>query len=133
MKQKRMTHIVLILAGIMMTLVSAGCSGGSGGGASRVQIPALMSPDSVQGPAAAKNNEGVDHLVQGHYDVALKHFKAALAAKPDFAEAHFNLAVSLDGLGKHGEATSAFEKAKQFGGSKQTIAENSLLKKHLNL
>jgi len=132
MKRKTLVGTALVLVGSWMIISLTACSRG-GGGASRVQIPALMSPEGVSGAAAAKNNEGVDHLVQGHYDVALKYFKEALAAKPDFAEAHFNLAVSLDGIGKHAEATSAFEKARKFGGNNQKIAENSLLKKHLNL
>ncbi len=106
---------------------------GSGTSNSRAQIPALMSPGSVTGDAASKNNEGVDHLVQGHYDVALDFFKEALAAKPNFAEAHFNMAVSLDGMGKHAEATNAFKKAKEFGGNNQKIVESTILKKHLNL
>ncbi len=132
MKKNYITNLWLVVFGLFaMTLFA--CTGGGGGGGSRVQIPSLMSPDNVTGPAAAANNEGVDHLVQGHYKVALKHFKKALASKPDFAEAHFNMAISLDGMGKHPEATASFKKAKEFGENNQKIVENITLKKHLNL
>lgn len=114
----------------MLTL--SACSG-SGTSSSRPQIPALMSPDSVTGTAASKNNEGVDHLVQGHYDLAFDYFEEALSTNPNFAEAHFNMAISLDGMGKHGKATASFKKANDLGGSNPKISENAMLKKHLNM
>lgn len=78
--------------------------------------------------AAAKDNEGADHLVQKHYGVASRHLNEAIAAKGDFAEAHFNLAIAYDGMGKHSEATEAFKKAKKFGGNNPEIVENEILK-----
>lgn len=132
MKQNGLMCLKFSVLGIASILLLSACYG-SGGSNSRVQIPSLMSPGTVTGDAASKNNEGVDHLVQGHYDVALKFFQEALAAKPDFAEAHFNMAISLDGMGKHAEATTAFQKAKEFGGDNQKIVESTILKKHLNL
>jgi Flp pilus assembly protein TadD len=83
--------------------------------------------------AAQKNNEGVDHLSQGHYDVSEPLFREAIAADANFAEAHFNLAVTLDGKGDHGGATEAFKKAKELGGSNPKITENESLKKHLGM
>lgn len=104
------------------------------GGAPKRQIPYVMSPaDMSNKDAAAKNNEGVDHLVQGHYEVSEKYFRDAIAAKNDFAEAYFNLGVALDGMGKHEEATDAFEQASEFGKDNPKIAENELLKKHLGM
>lgn len=128
MKMKSLSILFVLLA-------FTGCySSGGGGGASSAQIPAIMSPADVSNKdAAAKNNEGVDHLVQGHYDVAAPLFKEALGMKPDFAEAHFNLAIALDGKGDHAGATESFKKAKEFGGSNPKIAENENLKKHLGM
>lgn len=120
---------IFILGILMMTLSACESSGTSN---SSAQIPALMSPGSITGTAASKNNEGVDHLVQGHYDVALDLFKEALATNPNFAEAHFNMAVSFDGMGKHAEATTSFQKANDLGGSNAKITGNAMLKKHLS-
>ncbi len=132
MKRLSIHQIGLFSVGFIAVVAITACSGG--GGSPRVQIPSLMSPgDMSNNDAAAKNNEGVDHLVQGHYDIALKHFKKALTMAPNFAEAHFNMAISLDGMGKHGDATEAFKKAKNFGGDNPKIVENAVLKKHLNL
>ncbi|MBI3804702.1 MAG: hypothetical protein HY282_13175 [Nitrospirae bacterium] len=114
-----------------MIVVLTACSSGQGGSAV-AQIPALNSPyDMSNKEALAKNDEGVDHLFQGHYDVASKHFNDAITAKGDFAEAHFNLGLAYDGMGKHPEATGEFKKAKQYGGTNPKIAENEILKKHL--
>ncbi len=131
MKQRQQIYLNFSVLAIASALWLSACSGS--GSSSRAQIPSLMSPASVTGDAASKNNEGVDHLVQGHYDVSLKYFQEALSAKPNFAEAHFNMAIALDGMGKHAEATDAFKKAKEFGGDNQKIVENTVLKKHLNL
>ncbi len=120
---------------ILFVLLSlTGCYGSGGGGSSSATIPAMASPADIPNKdAAAKNNEGVDHLVQGHYDVAAPLFKEAVGMKPDFAEAHFNLALALDGKGDHAGATEEFKKAKEFGGSNPKIAENAVLKKHLGM
>jgi hypothetical protein len=55
---------------------------------------ALMSPASSPGRAA--NDEGVGHYKQGHWDVATDWFKKAVKADANLAEAHYNLALSLD-------------------------------------
>ncbi|MBI3802529.1 MAG: tetratricopeptide repeat protein [Nitrospirae bacterium] len=118
---------------LLVFLTLSGCYGGSGGsGGAGGQIPAIASPAGMtQKDAAAKNDEGVDHLLQGHYDVSAPLFKEAVGMKPDFAEAHFNLGLALDGKGDHAGATEEFKKAKEFGGSNPKIAENAILKKHL--
>lgn len=122
-----------LLALMIPFALLAACSYDRGGG-STGQIPAMMSPaDMTNQEAAAKNNEGVDHLVQSHYDVSAKHFRDAIAAKPNFAEAHFNLGLALDGMGNHPDATESFKKAKEFGANNPKIAENAILKKHLGM
>ena len=129
MKHRNLVHLKLSVIGILSSFLLSACYGS--GSSSRNQIPALMSPTDMTGDAASKNNEGVDHLVQAHYDVALGFFQEALSANPNFAEAHFNMAISLDGMGKHAEATTSFQKAKDLGGDNQKITENPVLKKHL--
>lgn len=123
----------LFLVAIAFFSFSA-CYSREGGGGSTSQIPALMSPVDISNKdAAAKNNEGVDHLVQTHYDISEKLFREAVELKPDFAEAHFNLGIALDGMGKHEEATEAFKKAIEAGSGNPKIAENAVLKKHLGM
>jgi Flp pilus assembly protein TadD len=90
---------------------------------------ALMVPAGAAG--AAENNEGVDHYQQGHWDVAQEHFTKAVAANADLPEAHYNLALALDKLEKHPEATTHFKKALELAPANPLIADSKILQKHV--
>ena len=90
---------------------------------------ALMANKDAAG--AAENNEGVDHYQQGHWDVAQEHFQKALAANVGLAEAHYNLALALDKLGKHGEAKKHFKMALDNAPTNPSIRDSGILKAHL--
>jgi len=92
---------------------------------------ALMSPASS--PGRADNDEGVGHYKQGHWDVATDWFKKAVKADPNLAEAHYNLALSLDKMGKHEDATAAFKKAAELAPANPAIKDSAILKKHLGM
>jgi tetratricopeptide (TPR) repeat protein len=100
----------------------------------RPPVPTLMAPDGLADTeAGGKNDMGVSHLEMRHYEIAEGYFRDAIALRPDFAEAYFNLGVALDGIGKHDEATEAFRQAKQFGATNPQIAGSEMLKKHLGM
>ena len=92
---------------------------------------ALMSPASS--PGRADNDEGVGHYKQGHWDVATDWFKKAVKADANLAEAHYNLALSLDKMGKHEDATAAFKKAAELAPANPAIKDSTILKKHLGM
>lgn len=76
------------------------------------------------------NEEGIDHYNQGHYDVALKHFSMASKIDPSVGEAHFNAALSLHNMKKHGEATNHFYAARKYSNGNEKINNSALLNKH---
>ncbi len=90
---------------------------------------AFMAPEGAGG--AAENDEGVSHYKQGHFDVAQEHFSKALAANGTLAEAHYNLALALDKLGKHGEATAHFKMALELAPEDPKIRDSDILKTHV--
>ena len=90
---------------------------------------ALMAPEGAAG--AAENAEGIDHFQQGHWDVAQEHFNKALAANADLAEGHYNLALALDKLGEHGEATNHFKKALELAPEDPRIKDSGILQAHI--
>ena len=125
-----------LLLGILAVSFLISCYGGPGGGPAKSPAVnmALNSPkDFANKDAATQNDEGVDHLQQGHWAVSAEHFQKAVAAAPNLAEAHFNLGLALDEMGKHPEATEEFKKAKELAPSNPKIADNEIVKKHLGM
>jgi len=92
--------------------------------------PALKLPDGSNSEANKHNEEGISHYNQGHYDVALKHFLMASEIDPRIGESHFNQAISLDALGRHGEATDHFFVARKYAKGNPAILESQILNAH---
>ena len=90
---------------------------------------ALMAPEGT--PGASDNAEGVKHFEQGHWDVAKEHFNKAVAANAKLAEAHYNLALALDKMGEHGEATNHFKMALDLAPEDPRIKDSGILNAHV--
>jgi Flp pilus assembly protein TadD len=87
---------------------------------------------ATAGSAGAKeNDEGVTHFQQEHWDVAQEHFNKALAINPDLPEGQYNLALALDKLGNHGEATNHFKMALKLAPEDPRIKDSGILKAHV--
>jgi len=99
--------------------------------ASRVILGAITAPDTE--PGAAENNEGVGHYKEGHWKTSAKHFREAITAGPQLAEAHYNLALALDKLGDHGGATQHFREALDLAPDNPKIKDSKILKEHLGM
>jgi Flp pilus assembly protein TadD len=89
----------------------------------------LFAPASS--PARTDNDEGVGHYQQGHWDVAMGHFQKAVKADANSAVVHYNVALTLDKMGRHDEATRSFKKALDLAPNDPTIKDSEILKKHL--
>lgn len=86
---------------------------------------------SEEAVGAGHNNEGVTHYEKGHWDVAQEHFKKAVGENAKLAEAHYNLALALDKLGNHGEATNHFKLALTLGPENPSIKDSGILQAHV--
>ena len=117
-----MKKVILILAAVCLLGLPATSFAGEG----PMSLPAGSNADAVK-----HNKEGIDHWGQGHYDVALKHFVAAAKADASSGEIHFNEAICLDKLGKHGEATMHFKTAKKNGAGNKALQNSKILNAHL--
>jgi Tfp pilus assembly protein PilF len=76
-------------------------------------------------------NEGIEHYDKGHWDVAKKHFQEAVKTDPTSAEAHYDLALSLDKAGEHKAAIEHFKKALELGKDNPEIQQSEILHAHL--
>ncbi len=88
-------------------------------------------PEGANKSANMHNEEGIKHWGMGHAEEALKHFQEASKADSSLAETHFNEAVALDKLGKHGEATMHFNAAKKHAKGNKMILESPILNGHI--
>ena len=112
--------LVLVVFGLLGLPVSAFAGEGP-----------MSLPAGSNAGAMKHNTEGIDHWGLGHYDVALKHFSAASKADSAIAQTHFNEAICLDKLGRHGEATMHFKAAKKHAGGNKAILDSPILNGHL--
>ncbi len=138
---------VLFLIG----LLSSGCDSGEYGASTPAEPkaesaltlttegPAVGEPSTIGGAllatagsaGAQENDEGVTHFKQEHWDVAKEHFTQALALNPDLPEGQYNLALALDKLGNHGEATNHFNMALNLAPEDPRIKDSEILKTHV--
>ena len=76
------------------------------------------------------NEEGISHFNQGHFDVALTHFQMASKIDPRVGESHYNEALCLDKLDRHGEATNHFYAARKHAQGNPAILKSGILNAH---
>ena len=92
--------------------------------------PALKFPSDASADANKHNEEGISHYNQGHFDVALKHFQMASKIDPSVGESHYNEALSLDALDRHGDATNHFYAARKHANGNAAILKSGILNAH---
>jgi Flp pilus assembly protein TadD len=62
--------------------------------------------------------------------VALKHFQVASKIDKSIGESHYNEALSLDALDRHGEATNHFYAARKYANGNPQILNSGILNAH---
>lgn len=76
------------------------------------------------------NEQGIFNYKQGYYEDALKHFQMASNIDSSVGESHYNEALCLDKLGKHGEATNHFYAARKYAKGNPAILGSKILNAH---
>ena len=91
-----------------------------------LNLPAESDPE-----ANTHNDEGILHYKEGHFDIALKHFREAGKIQSEIGEIHFNEALALDKLGDHGDAAKHFKVAQENANGNELILESKILLAHI--
>jgi Flp pilus assembly protein TadD len=114
--------------------IAIGCDSGQSGYGSNKSGKA-DAPLAAPATSAARmeNDEGVSHYQQGHWDVAMEHYQKAVKADPNSAVVHYNVALTLDKMGKHADATASFKKALELAPNDPAIKDSEILKKHVGM
>lgn len=94
--------VVTAMAGL--TLLGLGCQ-------SAPKRTVLYAPGGTNASASRHNDEGIQAYQQQQWESAKQHFDAAIAASPEFAEAHYNLGMVLYRLNAMQEGDAHFIKA----------------------
>ena len=90
----------------------------------------LNLPTESDPEANTHNDEGILHYKEGHFDIALKHFREAGEIRSEIGEIHFNEALALDKLGDHGDASKHFKVAQENANGNALILESKILLAH---
>ena len=91
----------------------------------------LVLPEGSDPEANTHNAEGILHYKEGHFDIALEHFREAEKIKSEIGEIHFNVALALDKLGGHGDAAEHFKIAQDNANGNSLILESKILLAHI--
>ena len=89
----------------------------------------VYAPKGIDKTAAMHNDKGVKAFNREDFASAKVLFRKALSIDPKFAEANFNLGITLHETDKHKLSRKYFKKAKKYG-SKNPAIKNSRLMKH---
>ena len=116
-----MRNLSLILFILIFTFLSVPAFAGQG---------ALKLPEGSNASANKHNKEGIFNYKQGYYEDALKHFRLASEVDSSIGESHYNEALCLDKLGKHGEATKHFYAARKYAKGNPAILNSQILIRH---
>ena len=116
-----MRNLSLILFILIFTLLSVPAFAGQG---------ALKLPGGSNAVAHDHNEQGIFNYKQGYYEDALKHFQMASNIDSSVGESHYNEALCLNKLGKHGEATNHFYKARKYAKGNPAILGSKILNAH---
>ncbi len=95
---------ILLIAVLLGAFIGSGCQSIP----KRMILPAPAGTNTV---AARHHDEGIHAYQQSQWESAKQHFDAAIAASPEFAEAHYNLGLTLYRLKAMEEGDAHFIKA----------------------
>ena len=116
-----MRNLSLILFILIFTFLSVPAFAGQG---------ALKLPEGSNAVAYDHNEQGIFNYKQGYYEDALKHFQMASKIDSSVGESHYNEALCLHKLGKHGEATNHFYAARKYAKGNPAILGSKLINDH---
>ena len=63
----------------------------------------------------------------------MEHYQKAVAADPNSAVAHYKLALTLDKMGKHEDATASFKKALELAPNDPAIKDSEIFRNHVGM
>jgi len=107
MKRKSLELKIYLV--LILFLIIAGCA--SHNQHHHEEQPTLRPPENADSVAAQALLEGNRFFSDHQWTAAIKKYKKAIQTQPSLAEAHYNLAVTLDQQGRFSESRLHYRKA----------------------
>ena len=95
-----------------------------------VKQPTLNSPPTANPMARTAINEGNELFASGRWGAAKLQYEKAIQAQSTVAEAHYNLALTLDRMGNREEARPHYMKAANLAPGHQVIWNSPVLRRY---
>jgi Tfp pilus assembly protein PilF len=117
-----------VLVAFCCVLLIAGCAGPEKKGARAVLT--LKAPSGTSAAAVRAVEEGNKLFAQGQWEQAKAQYEAAIKVQPELAEAHYDLALTLERLGNKKEATAHYKEAANLAPGNQVIWSSPPFRKY---
>lgn len=116
----------LLIGGVIMATVA--CSG-----LTQKPPPTLQAPVGSNPSAARAVQEGNRLFAMEQWGAAQNHYAQAIQTQPDLAEAHYNLALTLEKLGNTQQAHDHYIQAANLAPGHKVIWDSPVLRKYGNV
>ena len=111
---------------IAVSVVITACAGPQ----NEASNPPLEAPDGTPPPVVGAVKRGNVFFTQSQWEQAKAQYEAALSAQPTLAEAHYDLALVLDRLGRNAEAIEHYKEAANLAPGNRVIWNAPPFHKH---
>lgn len=95
--------------------------------------PTLQAPSGTSPEVVAVLHEGNERFAQGRWGAAQIYYERAIQLAPQLAEAHYNLALVLERLGRHEEARDHYIEAANLAPGHKVIWNSPPLRRFGNV
>ncbi|MDT7042085.1 tetratricopeptide repeat protein [Candidatus Nitronereus thalassa] len=95
-----------------------------------VKQPTLHAPTNANPMASSAISEGNELFASGRWQAAREQYEKAIAVQHTVAEAHYNLALTLDQMGNREEARAHYMEAANLAPGHQVIWNSPVLRRY---
>jgi Tfp pilus assembly protein PilF len=122
-----MGHRGWILGSVFMSMVMLGACAST---PKEVKQPTLHAPTNASPGASSAIGEGNQLFASGRWQAAKDQYEKAIAVQNTVAEAHYNLALTLERMGNQEEARAHYMQAANLAPGHQVIWNSPVLRRY---
>ena len=125
-RRDRSSYLSVKIGGLICSLVFIGACSSTG----KVRVAALNAPGGSKPEAASAVKAGNEAFAAGQWSVAKQHYEKAIGVQKTLAEAHYNLALTLDRLGQPKQAEAHYTEAANYAPGHQVIWNSRIYRRY---